>query len=219
MLTRLIALFFIMCFCGDLCAADTVLPDTVEPDGRYVFYSHGFIVEGDNPRPQHPRWGVYDYPAVVKALKDDSYTLIAHHRPKGIAPSVYAETLAGFVRALIDKGVRPQNISLVGFSRGGALTILASDVLKNTEVNFAILAGCGKLVSQRPDVTLSGRILSVYETSDTVGSCDTLRARSPGIVDYKEIAISTGKEHGAFYLPRDAWVLPVRAWLNASTAH
>ena len=43
-------------------------PDVIDPAGRYVIYSHGLIVEGDDPRPVSPEFGVYDFPAVVRAL-------------------------------------------------------------------------------------------------------------------------------------------------------
>ena len=45
---------------------------------------------------------------------------------------------------------------------------------------------------------------------------ETLAGRSPGPSDYQDIAIDTGKEHGAFYLPDDAWVLPVVDWIKAA---
>ena len=37
-------------------------PNEIKPDEKYVFYSHGYIVEGSNPKPVHPEWGIYDFP-------------------------------------------------------------------------------------------------------------------------------------------------------------
>jgi len=37
-------------------------PDSIHARERYVIYSHGFIVEGDDPKPISPQYGQYDYP-------------------------------------------------------------------------------------------------------------------------------------------------------------
>ena len=29
-------------------------PDEIDPHAKYLFYSHGFIVEGDDQKPVHP---------------------------------------------------------------------------------------------------------------------------------------------------------------------
>jgi hypothetical protein len=58
-------------------------PPAIHPDERYVIYSHGLIVEGDNARPVHPEFGVYDFPAIKTELfRGGDFNLIAHHRPK-----------------------------------------------------------------------------------------------------------------------------------------
>ena len=191
------------------------LPEVIDPSAKYVFYSHGFIVEGDNPKPVHQRFGTYDFPAIKQALADESYTLIAQHRAANIAPHLHRDALVSAVGRLLDAGVAARNITLVGFSRGGALTIMASDKLKNAQMNYVILAGCAGLVKRHADLQLFGNVLSIYETSDSVGSCDFVQARSPAISSFSEIAISTGKEHGAFYLPQEQWLSPVKEWLKS----
>ena len=51
------------------------LPIQSDKDSQYIFYSHGRIVEGVDTRPIHPRWGVYDFPAVTAALITKSIAL------------------------------------------------------------------------------------------------------------------------------------------------
>jgi len=191
------------------------LPKTIDKNSAYVFYSHGFIVEGDDPQPKHKQFGIYDFPAVKEKLADDSYHLIATHRPAKTDPFTYSKQLAEQVQSLIERGVPAKNISLVGFSRGGFITALTSSLLANKEVNFVILAACTSGLSKRQEVIVYGHLLSIYETSDSVGSCDKVVARNPeAIASYKEIAISTGKDHGAFYQPIAPWLKPVRTWLK-----
>lgn len=191
------------------------LPENIDSNAQYVFYSHGFIVEGDDPTPVHAQWGKYDFPAIKKALSDPTYHLIAFHRPEKTNPFKYAEKLAKQVNTLLENGVPAQNISLVGFSRGGFITAITSSYLKNREINFVILAACTSGLASREEIAIHGHLLSVYETSDSVGSCNEVVARSGDSVNsYREISISTGKDHGAFYTPRKEWLLPVKSWVK-----
>jgi hypothetical protein len=191
-------------------------PNDIKPNEKYVFYSHGFIVEGTNPTPINPRWGMYDFPEIKKVLSDDSYNLIAYHRPKDTNPREFAQKLTENANTLINNGVRPEDITFVGFSRGGAITILTSNYLASDKVNFVILAGCSKFVKKNQELEVIGNIFSVFETSDGVGSCQFLIDRSKRVETFKELSISTGKEHGAFYNPLPEWILPVKKWIKSN---
>jgi len=213
-------ILLILSFCiSSTCVAGKIhseFPENVDPDGKYVFYSHGFIVEGEDPTPESPRWGIYDFPKVKEALADDSYSLIAYHRPKGSDAKEFARSLADNVLTLIEKGVDAKNISLLGFSRGGAITIFTSNLLAQNDITFIILAGCGPTLERNSNLTMHGNVYSIIEVSDDlVGSCQALIDRSEHVQHFEEISISTGKEHGAFYLPRPEWLEPVKKWLAA----
>lgn len=191
-------------------------PDTINANDKYVFYSHGYIVEGLNPSPKHKTWGIYDFPLIKQSLADPNYHLIAYHRAAQTDPFKFSLQLAQDVKKLIFAGVKPENITLLGFSRGGAISILTSNELKLEKLNIIILAGCAGLISNNPSVQVFGNVFSIFETSDQVGSCNFLIARSKQVSSYKEISISTGKSHGAFYLPRQQWLTPVKNWIKAS---
>ncbi|RJE73380.1 hypothetical protein BGP78_03730 [Pseudoalteromonas sp. MSK9-3] len=195
------------------------LPTNIDRNAKYVFYSHGYIVEGDNPKPVDTRfgWGMYDFPAIKQALADSHYHLIAQHRAKDTDPFEYAYTLNTQVRTLVEQGVKPTNITIMGFSRGAFITGLTSDKLSDLGVNTIILAGCGRLVwKKHTDVKVYGHVLSVYEKTDKSGSCEKLAKKSTETQSFREIAIHTGLSHGAFYRPLAAWVDPVKAWINAA---
>jgi dienelactone hydrolase len=125
-------------------------------------------------------------------------------------------TLDSWVRRLVNAGVAPGRITLVGFSRGGQLTATASAGLASLGINTALLATCEKGDFVRdprgPSLILGGNLLSIYETSDTLGSCAKLAARSH-LASFQEVAISTGKGHGAFFQPLSAWLEPLKAWI------
>jgi len=206
-------LFSLSCAAGQVY---TAFPETVQPSQTYVFYSHGLIVEGDNPTPVNPRWGTYDFPAVKQALADDAYNLIAYHRPKNTNPESFARKLASDIDRLVSKGVSQENIVLVGFSRGGEITAITSNIVASDKMKSIILAGCAGYVKHNKALQVHGDVYSIYETSDEVGSCQFLIDRSPAVKAFQEISISTGKEHGAFYTPIDEWVVPVKNWIKIS---
>jgi Alpha/beta hydrolase len=193
----------------------TAFPDRINGAEKYVFYSHGFIVEGTNESPVHPRFGTYDFPAIKAALSASDFNLIAYHRPAGTDPNAWADKLASDVHALIAAGVPAHHITLLGFSRGGMITALASSKLSLPAMNTILMASCGGWIDARPAIKLAGRVLSVYETSDRFGTCQKLIERSENVTAFTEIAISTGKEHGAFFTPRKEWVEPVLHWISA----
>ena len=190
------------------------LPTEIHANEKYVFYSHGLIVEGSNPTPTNPRWGLYDFPKVKAALASDKYNLIAYHRAKNTKPRAFARKLAADVNLLIKHGVKPKNISLVGFSRGGAITILTSSYIQSSDINIILLATCNTFMKGHVEFIVIGNFHSIYETSDGNGSCQFLMEQSEQVNTMEEISISTGEEHGAFYRPMAEWVVPVKDWLE-----
>jgi Phospholipase/Carboxylesterase len=192
------------------------LPAEINAAERYVIYSHGLIAEGDDPRPISPKYGVYDFPKIKRAIfEGGGFNLVAVQRKKNLEFKAHAMQLESWVRRLIAAGVKPSRISLVGFSRGGQLTAYASSHLALEGINTAILAICmdGDFdVSPDPPIVLGGNFLSIYETSDELGSCSRLAKRSH-LNSFKEVAISTGKAHGAFFEPRPAWIEPLKDWI------
>ncbi|XQF92006.1 alpha/beta hydrolase [Pseudoalteromonas espejiana] len=131
---------------------------------------------------------------VKETLSSNNYTLVAYHRPEKTNPKKFALKLSNDVQKLISLGVKPQNISLVGFSRGGEITILASNNLQNPDINIILLASCASFMKNRDIFKVYGKVFSIYETSDMVGSCQFLINQSTNVGSFNEISISTGKE-------------------------
>jgi hypothetical protein len=193
----------------------TSFPDTVHSSERYVIYSHGLIAEGDDPRPISPKFGQYNFPAIKQAIfEGGGFNLIAYQRQRNADFDTYVATLEFWVRRLLDAGVKPSRITLVGFSRGGQLTAYASSNVASDGINTAILAICtGGDFYRDPPLILRGNLLSIYETSDEVGSCAKLAARGH-LLSFTEVAISTGRGHGAFFQPLPAWLAPLKEWIR-----
>ncbi|NKB34940.1 MAG: alpha/beta hydrolase [Pseudomonadales bacterium] len=190
-------------------------PNEINKNKKYVFYSHGLIVEGDNATPGHSEYGVYDFPAIKNRLFDiGGFNLIAHHRPANTEISTYVATFSSWVDSLLDAGVPASNITLIGFSRGSHLTALTASRFNSHDINTVLMAGCFEGdIEFDPPIHLSGRLLSIYETTDSPGPCQRLAERSD-LRTFDEISITTGRKHGAFYTPLEVWIKPIREWLR-----
>jgi hypothetical protein len=191
-------------------------------DQKHVFYLHGAIIEKGDPQPIHPQYGFYDYPGIVSTLSDFDFHLISEQRGNNTDYLTYAQKVSDQINGLITKGAKAQDITVIGFSKGAMITAIASSLLKNNDVNFVIMATCGEWYEKEEflkELRLRGHILSIYEESDLAGSCHKLADRLPAPSSFTEVSINTGKEHGAFFLPRSDWINPVTSWINRKTAN
>ncbi len=126
----------------------------------------------------------------------------------------YAGKVAEQIRQLLKDGVSPENITVVGASKGAFITMLASTYLKNKNVNFVIIAGCGADRGFLKLVNLYGNILSIYEKSDVAGSCREFFDDAKGLNKRKEVMLETGLAHGFLYRPMREWLIPTLDWAN-----
>lgn len=193
----------------------TDVPQTPDPARVHVIYLHGRIVENAGPRPTDPRFGPYDYPGVLEALSARGAVVISAQRAPGTDVDEYAGTVVSRIERLVGRGVPPGNIVVVGFSKGGGIAMRVSSFLRRPEVGYVLLAACPHGAPAPPPLRLTGRVLSVYESSDTLaGPCVSLSTRPEKPASFGEMAISTGTSHGAFYRPLPAWVDPVLDWIH-----
>lgn len=190
-----------------------------ENETIYLFYLHGRIIEEEGPMPTHSRFGLYNYPAIVETLGSRGASVESEVRASGTNVDEYAHKIVQDIEDLIADGIAPDRIVVAGFSKGGGITIRVSGLLGRPEVRYVLLASCAEWVSADPDLRLTGRVLSIYEETDEIGfSCQFLANRGDDIVSFEEIEISTGKGHGAFYLPRPVWVTPFLDWVHGNGA-
>jgi predicted esterase len=195
------------------------VPKSVDAEADYLIYLHGRIIEVQGRRPTHPTFGVYEYDAILDEFAHRGFQVISEARPSDTDITAYAEKVAGQVRTLVAAGVAPERITVVGFSKGGMITIATSSKLRMPLVQYVILAGCTQLSFGNAALTLTGRVLSIHEASDNIGlSCTPLFERSPMAEEKAERLIDTGAQHGAFYVLRDAWVEPMFAWIQSGAS-
>jgi dienelactone hydrolase len=195
---------------------DTV-PGKLDPAARYVIYLHGRIVEDKGRRPTDARWGIYEYDRILEELASNGAVVVSEKRPPNTDMDRYAARVVEQVQTLLAAGVSPQQVSVIGFSKGGGIAIRTATRLQNARVNFVLLAACGDGDFRKSNLKLWGRTLSIYEESDEVGrSCASLFAQSGATGERHETRIAIGGGHGAFYRPHSEWLAPLHRWIRAN---
>lgn len=188
-------------------------PVNVSTQDRYIFFMHGKIIEKKGLPASSNRYGDYDYLDMLDAFASHGFNVISEVRSSGTDVHEYAYEIADQVRKLIDAGIPASNISMSGFSKGGRITMLVSSLMTQPEINYIVLAGC-RLSNRYPyDLNPSGRVLSIYDSSDdTFGSCSQVFSEGQNNLVSDEIVLNTGEGHGVFYTPIDEWVIPMMTW-------
>jgi hypothetical protein len=180
---------------------------------RYVYYLHGKIVADSGPRGVSPRFGAYDYPGIVSALRRGGVKVVSEVRPPNTDPSAYANKVVAQIRRQIAQGVPASHITVIGASKGSVIASLVSTRLQDRRVRYFLLANCNDWLIRTWNPHLSGAILSIYEASDDIGgTCAPLVKRSPGVTAFREIRLNTRLGHGIVYRPMPLWVKPALAW-------
>jgi dienelactone hydrolase len=193
------------------------VPSAPKVDAKYIIYLHGVGIE---------KVGVVradeDLNGIVKALEARGFIVISEVRSSATNPKEYGKKVAGQVRALIDKGVPPENITVVGFSKGGMIALEAAAAGDHPKVNYVIMAGCFQKGKQFYNAfannvapKMKGRILSMYDAADPdFGTCQDFFAAAGDKVSSKEIKFETGQGHGLFRKAADQWMSPLADWAS-----
>ena len=98
----------------------TDIPETVDPNARYMIYLHGGWPETRPLSELHPKNGLFEYEKIILALAGSGFEVISELRSEKTNPRRYVRTRAlPQIKALIEKGVPANRITVVGFSKGG----------------------------------------------------------------------------------------------------
>ncbi|MFO7556954.1 MAG: alpha/beta hydrolase [Desulfobacterales bacterium] len=200
------------------------LPSVINPSARYVFFLHGKIVEKHGPNGRHPCFGIYDYHGIVRSFRERGFVVISEIRPEGTKLDKYAGKIERQIRTLLTYGLSPEQITVVGFSKGSAIALLVSTRLKDVGINVVLMSGCThngthvldkyrKLIDQSVQ-SMQGHFLHIYDVSDQ--KCDVCRGILKNVsakVSFNELMLKNGLGHGLFYQPRKEWIEPVADWI------
>lgn len=198
------------------------LPAKPDADRRYVIYLHARILELRGAHEARSKeHGFYEYAAILRNIADRGFTVISEARPGDARIPEYARKVADQISALIAAGVPARNITVAGFSKGGAIALVVAAQAGNPDVRFVVMAGCGigpfarafEEVVLPHAAQMKGRMLSLYDPVDQeAASCRRAFERAGASFHGEEITLRSGRGHGLFYRPSADWVEQVAAW-------
>ncbi|MFQ5639008.1 MAG: hypothetical protein ACE5IR_13575 [bacterium] len=94
------------------------IPKEVKKSEKYLFYLHGGIVQQQGINAVSPVYGAYEYLNILDELLGYGYQVISEARPKGTDEVKYADNVSNQIDTLLNAGVAPENIIVVGASQG-----------------------------------------------------------------------------------------------------
>ncbi|SDI83189.1 hypothetical protein [Chryseobacterium jejuense] len=184
---------------------------------QYIFFLHNKFMEDHTLDEAHPKYGIVEYEKVLHQLKDSSSIILFEKRKPNTDPAAYALKIKKQIARLIKKGIKAENIAVVGTSQGGYIAQYISYYLKNPELKFVFIGASFKddSLEKDPDFKLYGKILSITEKSDDghVPLSQEQRFIRSNIKNFKEIELNTGLNHGFLFKALDAWIIPTKEWI------
>jgi hypothetical protein len=191
------------------------LPSNIDPNGKYLFYMHGFAIEKGGPRAKS-----YDYSGILMELANRGFVVIGEERGR-VKNEVYAEKVAGQVRKLLAAGVPAKNITVGGHSKGGMITMLVMPILADPDIAYVDFAGCGREGSgfdgylqfaEHGASMARGHLLSAYDRSDRIaGSCKHALDKMTNATVMERV-LDIGGGHELFYTPKPQWLEILQEW-------
>ncbi|MBD0256255.1 MAG: alpha/beta hydrolase, partial [Cytophagales bacterium] len=152
---------------------------------------------------------------ILNTLSNAGFFVISEPRQKNTNSEKYADKVAAQIDSLFKAKVAPENITIVGASKGAWISIIVSSKLKNDKINYVLMGICDDEYDYSLDMfKICGNILSIYEKSDPLGgSCGKLISSNKDcIARTKEIELNLGNGHGFLFKPYDEWTVPVIEW-------
>ncbi|MEK7724618.1 MAG: hypothetical protein AAB336_09745, partial [Acidobacteriota bacterium] len=153
------------------------VPEKIDKSRKYLIYLHGGIVQDLGADAVSEDFGKYEYYKILETFKERGFNIISEVRLKGTEITPYSEKLSEQIRLLQKRGVKDKNIVVVGASLGAYMTIEAADKLKLKKVKYVLIGLCSEYAVKRYEKykgNLLGNFLSIYETSDQKGTCQTI---------------------------------------------
>ncbi len=182
-----------------------------EHNKKHIFYLHARIVELHGIHAMSEQFGRYHYSDIIDSL--EAFGAQVYHEVRNTETDFYlfCNKISHQVDSLIQIGTVPQDISIIGASKGGVMAMYISNINTN-QINYILLGANSTAIEQENDWNLHGNILGIYEVSDSLANKDYAHWKSPNC-NIEELVLQTGLRHGFLYKPIKEWVLPVREWI------
>ena len=156
-----------------------------------------------------------DHAANVRAFEEQGFSV--HMMAQGSESDTdYIFRVRDEIRSLIDRGVPPSAITVIGSGRGSPAAAMVSAATGHRRVNYVMLGRCELALTDDPNFRMSGRVLGVRDAGDRGSrSCRPLWRNSPRVTERRDVVVRTGLGASLFDAPRAEWVQPVAEWSSS----
>lgn len=208
-----INLLIAILLCSTLFACET------KNDDRYIFFLHNRFLEEHALDELHPEFGKTEYLEILAEFEANGFKVISEKRNGNVNAREYAAGIIAQIDSLINNGIEPSKVTVVGTSKGGYIAQYVSTLANNPDLNFVFIASFRNSdIEQMPEINFCGNILTIYEKSDPFGvsALERKKTSTCEIKHFKEIELNTGLGHGFLFKPLKEWIEPTTMWANGN---
>lgn len=189
-------------------------------DKNYIFFLHNKFVEENPDGTFASNYGVKaEYKEILESFRKEGFVVISEKRKPKTDVIDYAKKVVSQIDSLKSKGVKSNNITVIGTSKGGYIAQFISTFARNPDLNFVFIGSYQNVdIEEIPEINFCGNILTIYEKSDVFGVSAMRRKETSKlkINHFKEIELNTGLKHGFLYLASDDWLKPCKMWAKGN---
>ena len=206
-------LFFLLIgFLG--CSEFIISKRSVDKD--YIFFIHNKYLENYNDGDYDTIYKTHiEYSKILESYKKDGFIVISEKRAPMTDGIIYAKKIVNQIDSLLQIGVNPNHITVIGTSKGGYIAQYVSTFKKDPNINYVFIGSFQESdLDEMPDIDFSGNILTIYEKSDIYGASAIKRKENSTnkINNFKEIELNNGLKHVFLYKALDEWIVPSKKW-------
>ena len=181
---------------------------------KYIFYLHGRIIEIQGKNAVSEEFGTYEFDHIIDAIKVDNAEIIAEVRNENVDYLEYATKVSKQIDSLLSLKVKPENITVIGASKGAIIASNISNINKNP-INYVLLAGNNDYQEEHNNWQFHGNVLCFYDATDNIAgkNYDYWKNKSVNATKFEQIEIDKNLGHGFLYKPYKEWVEPTKKWI------
>ncbi len=186
---------------------------------KFIFFLHNRFIETHELDESHPKFGKTEYREIIAEFEKEGFKVISEKRSGNVDGKAYASKVVDQINKLLNTSVQPNNITVIGTSKGGYIAQYVSTLINNPQLNFVFIASFQNSdIENFPEINYCGNILTIYDKSDVYGvSAIERKLRSTCKIEhFKEIELNTEMGHGFLYKPLKEWLEPSIEWAKGN---
>ena len=181
----------------------------------HIYYLHGKINEEQGRNAVSEKFGKFEIDEILKQLNVNNSVIHCEIRSKDTDVKIYATKISREIDSLINSGIPPKNITIVGASKGAIIAMNISNINKHN-INYVFLAGNNDYQEKNNDWKFHGQILCIYDLSDDIAgkNYNYWKEKPNYSTIFEQLEIKTNLGHGFLYKPLKEWINPTKEWIK-----